>query len=295
MTHLDDDDLRTLIDGSFGDGPPAPSLAVAVAAGRRAVRRRRATALGSVLAVAVTLAGGGLVVRDLAGTDRAGGAPAAPVTLSPSGVRYPVVEAPASSFPPGTGLVQVVAHEPRLEVRAGTEVLAQVDDPYGPDATWSAALLVRAGGRTGAYLARWDPDGSSSVDGSDPDLDVPFADWVAGEVALQRESFASDPLAAALFGGDLIGMDAEGEVRPIDGVKLVEVVPDPYGRDAGPEVSAAVALRYEGRERWAVIRRHGPGGASTQYAVFADEATAASFTAFVDHQERRLYPDRGPR
>jgi hypothetical protein len=294
MTDLDHDDLRAMIDGSFGDGPAQRPLADTLDAGHRAVRRRRVTAAGAGLAAVLVLVGGGLVVRDLDGVDHLTGAPAAPVTVSPAGVRYPVMEGQPSSFRDDAGVVHVVQGEPRLEVRPGTQVLDQVDDPYGADVTWSAALLVRVDGRTSAYIARWDPDGSSSVDGSEVELDGPFTAWVAAEVDRQRETAANDALAEGLFGGQLVDLGTDGEVRALDGVELLEVVRDPYARDRGEAASVAIALRFEERERWTVIRRHVTGSASMS-STFADEASADDFAAYVRAQEPRLYSEKDSR
>lgn len=290
MTHLDDDDLRALIDGSFGDGPPAGPLGPTLVAGHRAVRRRRATLGSGVVAALLVVTVGGFALRTSVGDDRGDHVPAAPTTVSPDGVRYPVVVGRSSSFSVGSGPVQVVRHEPRLEVLPGTEVLGQVDDPYGADATWSVALLLRHDGRTAAYLARWEPDGESVVDGTDTGLGQPFDVWVAAEVRRQRAYVAADPLADGIGGGRLVDLQADGDVRTQAGVELLDVVPDPYDRDDDENLSVAVALRHEGRERWAVLRHLDPGGAVSLHTTFADEARADTFAAYVRAQEARLYP-----
>src|SRR5512139_400618 len=71
------DTLQEQLDRSFGDGPPLPPVGSHVAAGRRALRRRRAASGVTGLAAAAVLVTGGYAVwpGSPTGSDPAAGEP----------------------------------------------------------------------------------------------------------------------------------------------------------------------------------------------------------------------------
>ena len=136
------DTLQEQLDRSFGEGPPPPTVAIHVAAGRRALLRRRMATGAAGLAASAVLVTGWYAVSPGAtnGSERIGGDPAPSASPStPETTEDPGTAQSKAPWPRGE-LVRYVDGE--LEVRPGVVVHEHIRNPYGFE---RPALLRRAG------------------------------------------------------------------------------------------------------------------------------------------------------
>ena len=118
--------LQEELERSFGDGPPLTPVEVRVAAGRRALVRRRAATGVAGLAVAALLAAGWYAV--VPGEPRGTGQPATDPT--PSTTQSPTADPTEKPWEPGT-LIRYV--DGTLQVRPGVTVHEHITNPYDLD------------------------------------------------------------------------------------------------------------------------------------------------------------------
>lgn len=196
-------DLSEQLDDAIGHGPVPPPVSGTLAAGRRALLRRRLATTASALAVvAVVAVTGALVVPGTPAADVAPD-PAAPPAADPSTAPRPRSVAPSTEgevvdrmsrvgferWRPGREPARGVrlTADGRLVAVDGATILEQVTNPLDREPpAYSAAASVRRGGSTDWYLldrspqqgsvSSWGPSGSS----------VSFSDWVEAEIRLAR-------------------------------------------------------------------------------------------------------------
>lgn len=249
------DPLGAAIDQSFGDGPPGPSPADHLVAGRRALRRRRgAAAVASAVAVAVVTAGAALALDDRGpGPGPGGGLPAASQgTGATTATTSPATTSPGPTSP--STPAQEPAHSPTdiwiedgaLHTGAAVETRQVVEDPFALD---EPSFAVSA-----------DIDGTPfyvSLAGDEVVMDrarpaVWFEQWLA-----TTPGPTGDLLALVRFG------DAE-VLEPVRGRTVVEQTPDVDLPEsfAGPDdLTAAATVDFAG-ERWFVLARRSAGATS---------------------------------
>ncbi len=241
-------DLREAFDRGFGPEPPHRHVAERVAAGHRAVRRRRA--VGTVLTVAVATVVGLGAVAVL--NDR----PAGPGSVADDPTSSPTSDEWTGDLP------AQYTEDGLLEVRPGATVKQRIDEPLGDPTAGqrSVALAVDYRRKTTWMLLVWRRPtdgvrGSTAI--SATPTGVPFEDWVAGVVdpqdgylgfapdgslvptrpgvrileqrhPIELKDFAlnNEPTGAALLQG-LDGKRWYAVARELDGV--VDIIPVPFG------------------------------------------------------------------
>jgi hypothetical protein len=178
-----DTDLRDELDRSFGDGPAHPPVASDLAAGRRALRRRRAVSALVTCGVVAAL-GASYAVATSGQPQDAGGQIAVEPTRSPSLQDSSSGVATARPWQDGE-VVRYVGGS--LEVRPGARIHERVDNPqgYAPPDRSDALDLTLDGHRMWVLAER--SDGKISIGSSTPSNGwASFADWVADQVAVSQ-------------------------------------------------------------------------------------------------------------
>jgi hypothetical protein len=278
----DDQDLtrlRDVLDSSFGAGPPLPPPADRLAAGRRALRRRRgvealggATAVVAVLALSFTILGGG------GGAPR-GADPVAPGPTAPAPATGDVDEAQLQAeldrlaaeaqvrarHAQSKGLVSnqfpaALDQDGSLVVKDGWRVTEQVDEPVGyqpPEA--SLGVVVTDGERTRWMLLtvnraldeRGLPiDGKLATSANADDAGKGYArfeDWLAAMVAINGGEQPSP----------LVTVSADDAVHPGPGATLVDLQEIEVIEGYTSPGDRVAEVQRDGRTWFAVIRGHG--------------------------------------
>jgi hypothetical protein len=264
-----DIDWQHELDSSFGTGNDV-EVARYVAAGHRAVRRRRLAAVGAGLGAAAVIAG---IVWTTApgGTSRTSDVPIA--TRSPTGSPTgSPTESPRTTSPDGplrdqpwrAGEPPARATPDGLQVRDGAVVHERRDDVYPGKATESAALDISHDGERYWLVLEWDAGGSgmSSTRPEDGLFDS-FDAFIRAEVAGggMTSPTVDDP---QYMYADLVNWSGgEPELRP--GATLVRAVQDPIETKKD---SIALAVRHEGEVTWMILMRNRNGwGASHETAA----------------------------
>ena len=244
-------DWQQELDGSFGDGRDVPAGHY-VAAGRRAVRRRRLTAVVMGLGAAA-------VVTGVAWSTSPGSAPRsdAPVATQPP----PSASAsPTPSTKPARGRdMPWRKGEPParallggLEIRPGAVVHERRDALYPGKDTESAALDISFRGSRWWLVLEWDRS-ASSMSSTRPEDG--FADsfdaFVRAEVADGGMTSAPADDVLGLAGG--LATWQRGSLEAAPGVTVVRQVEDPVPGDD----SLGLVLRSEGRTSWALFTQGG--------------------------------------
>lgn len=251
MDHLD---LSEQLERLAAHEPPTRPAHEQLAAGRRALRRRRVAELGAVTAVLAVLAGGWAVVGD-DGSSRATEPPATAPSLptSPAAPRGPWARWRGGEVVVAPGVTEVE----RLDA--------------GPE---GVGLELRVGEEVRWYLVG--PGRSSSFDAY-----VAFdslAEWVADQ------AFIGGPVSR----NALVQLGADGTLSPgRPGVEVVEQVaspdlPDSY--DTVPEtgeqlVTAAALVEVDGERQWLLARD--PAATDVITVPLARASTMADFLAFA--------------
>lgn len=229
MDHLD---LRDHLASLAEREPPTRPAHEHLAAGRRALRRRRVAELGAVTAVLAVLAGGWAVVGD-DGSSRATEPPASAPTASPSAAAAP---------DPATWVSRV---DGRIVLAEGVEELGRLR--VGADGT---GLELRAGDEVRWFLV--DRRGGSTSATAYVAFDS-LADWVSDQ------TFIGGPISRAA----LVQLGADGTLTPgRPGVEVIEQVaspdlPDSYDVDpaTGAQlVTAAALVEVDGERTWLLAR-----------------------------------------
>lgn len=268
-------DWRGELDGSFGAGPDVP-VGHYVDAGRRAVRRRRVTAV----VVAATL----LVAGSTAWATSPGGAPRGDAPVATNGPDpeqrkakdeprardedrkrdvTPSMSVESMSVEEEFGDNPAVLDEDGLKVSplAGA-VLERMPNPMGytPEQGMSVAIRVMYDGSE-RYSFMSLTDGGTSLSSTTHYATGDFAGWVDGVVRTQRTLDVLNgvtPSSGDTSDGQWLTLTSDGEVestRP--GIVLVEVRTGvDLGADfaTGSDDTGAVRLLVDGRSEFAVYR-----------------------------------------
>jgi hypothetical protein len=257
------DTLREQLDRSFGDGPPLPPVDRHVAAGHRAVRRRRAVAGVTGLATAVVLLTGGYAVSS--GSDARCGGPLHAHTVGPAGADSASVSAsatPSESPSESTGpadrpwprgaLIRYVDAE--LEIRPGVIVHERIQNPYGwkPPKLSDALDVTWRGHRLWLMIEKRPlPHGITSSQATPSNGWASFADYVMDEVSINGGSGWPDTFE----------LDPQGNVVPTAGTRVFNRTDDPQlGPDFAPPgaTTGAAVVSVAGKDAsyfvvWRVI------------------------------------------
>lgn len=273
-------DWQRELDESFGSGHDRPTTAY-VAAGRRAVRRRRITTAVAALGTAAVVAGVAWGVAP-GGAQRSIDAPVATggtstgttdgganETAEDGKIRLDRLErllemqrkqpwekgdAPARSFPGG------------LQIREGAVVHERRDDLYPGKDTESVALDLSYEGTRWWVLLEWDGGGSTMSS------EKPADGWHASFDAFVRASVAGGgmtsvpPTEVPGMAGGLVTWHG-GELDPAPGVEVVERVEDPVPGDD----SLGLVLRSGDQTTWMLLSQ---GGAAASWSLDTDSGWA---------------------
>lgn len=222
------DTLQEQLDRSFGDGPPLPPVTAHVAAGRRAlVRRRVASSVGALAAVTV-LATGWYAVSPGAtsSSDGVAGDPtpsATPSAVEPTEPTEPT--APAEAPWTRGELIRYVDEE--LEIRPGVVVHERIRNPYGfePPRLSDALDVTWRGERQWLMIVKRPSMGISSSAATPSNGWASFADYVNDQVDVNGGSGWPDTFE----------LDAAGQVVPTAGTRVYNRTDDPQ---LGPTFAA---------------------------------------------------------
>jgi hypothetical protein len=314
----DDGDLALLgdqLERSFGAGPEGlPTPADRLAAGRRALqRRRRLTVAGTSVAVVVAI-GLGVAASGVGGEH---GADSPPPPLATQGT----TASPSASATTAPRPVDEAAAEARAErrkhrqeqrlvsrdlpasfdidgtvvVRDGWRINQRVENPMGfepPEA--SLGVVVTDGNATRWMLLtlenQLDGQGNPTGDlGATAAADGPgkgygsFEDWLASMVALNGGTKVQP----------LLTVDAADQLRPGPGAEIVATRPAPVVdgyTDAGDRMAE---VNRDGRTWFVVVRGHGAD--AEVIPVDAAVLPEPTFAAFVDHVRSQVASGEGLR
>lgn len=220
-------DLQRELERDLGHGPSLPTPQQRLAAGRRALRRRRIAVATGVAGVAAAVA---LPVAILVGGTSTAGRDVAPVAPSPSrsiaddGLRL------ESAVPVSVGRKTF-----DLVFEDDATVERRIDGVARGIVGWSAALEISQGERYYWVLVGWDELGSDLVyDEVDPGRSG-FEDWVAAGVPKLERQYAPGRARSAE------GLDLQWDGERFVGSGGVEVVEQRAGIDLGEEFAPAGA------------------------------------------------------
>ncbi len=203
------------LERSFGDGPPPPPVEMRVAAGRRAlVRRRVATGVAGVAAAAV-LATGWYAVGD----DDVRGTSGLATQPTPTTAEDPPAEATERPWQRGE-LVRYVEGE--LQVRPGVTVHEHLPNPFGYELpALSDALDITWEGQRRWVIVEREPGSRGTSESSSTPSDgwASFADYVADQVDVSVPGESGWP--------DTFEIDGSGRVVPTPGTRVFNRTDDP--------------------------------------------------------------------
>lgn len=262
-------DWRREIDASFGSGTDAP-VGAYVAAGHRAVRRRRATLALAGVATAAVVAGTAWAVAPSAGGDPSRSD--APVATDPSGRAS--TEGTTDAMPWTEDGPPAALRGDSFAIRPGAVVHERRDDLFPGKAGDSVALDISYGGERWWMTLEWDGGGAStaSVKSTEGLYDT-FDAFVAAEV--QAGGMTSEPgTERDLYDAGLVKWQGD-ELLTWPGVTVVRRVEDPVrGAD-----SLGLVLREKGVTTWMLITRDGTGQSTS--STKESESGAATFDQWL--------------
>ena len=284
--------LQEELERSFGDGPPLPPVGVTVAAGRRALRRRRAAEGVAGVAVVAIIATGWVALGPggTSGTTRPAQNPAPTATQEPA--PDPAPEPSARPWQRGE-LIRYV--EGALQVRPGVRVHEHIENPFGlePPSLSDALDVTWKGKRRWLTIeSRPRPQGVSSSSAAPSNGWASFADYVADQVAVNA-------------GGDgesgwpeTFALDDQGRVVPTDGTRVLDRTDDPrLGATFAPEgaTTGAAVVTVAGDETsyfvvWRVI-----DGTLDVLTTPPDDVTGATFEELLTYARSQYASGEGLR
>ena len=266
-----DIDWQQELDASFGRGDDLPAGHY-VAAGHRAVRRRRRTGVVAALATAAVVAGIAWGVAPGRGPARS----EAPIATEPSRTAtaramFPWFEGDAPARLGGSGGV---------EIREGAVVHERRDGLYPGKETESAALDLSYEGERWWVRLEWDAGGGAmSSEQPDDGLHDSFDAFVAaaeagGGMILRPTNQEQDQG----FYDDLVTWSG-GDPQPRQGVDVLRTVEDPV---SSSDDSIGLVLSDRGEITWMLITLS-PSGSSASYEK-ADQSGWTSFGQWLSEQ-----------
>jgi hypothetical protein len=234
-------DLKELLDETAEAGPAHRPVSERVAAGRRAVRRRRTRA---ALGIAALVAAGGTVWTAL---------PDEPATM----VAAPR-SAPEAATPmwPSADSWAAIDRDGEVSTRPGVEVLQQFDDVVR-GAPSVALDLVR--GDDHRFVLLWVADNGVATEVTEPAVGA-LNEFV---VESQREVDGELPLAVGT-GGDYASLPLVAyrnhELWLVPGAEIITAVEKPIRGWCGTWPSHAVEIAYQGSRYFAALTEGNCGG-----------------------------------
>lgn len=285
------DTLQEQLDRSFGDGPPPPAVASHVAAGRRAlVRRRMATGVAGLAASAVLVTGWYAVSPDAStAPEWVGGDPTPSASPSPpEATEDPTTPQSGARWPRGELLRYV---DGKLEVRPGVVVHERIRNPhrFEPPALSDALDVTWRGERQWLMIEKRPlPIGISSSSSEPSNGWASFADYVADQVQADGESGWPDTFR----------LDDQGRVLPTAGTRVLNRTDDPQlGSDFAPvaATTGAAVVSVAGEEGsyfvvWRVI-----DGELDVLTTPPDDIVGASFDELLSGARARYASGEGLR
>ena len=274
-------DLHESLTEGFGPEPPHRPVADRLAAGHRAVRRRRLA--GSVVAVAAATAVG------LGATALSNGSSEQPGQVATDPTTDPTAE-PTTDPAAGWDEGELARYNDAgiLELRPGVAVIDRVDEPYGDPTDYhhSVALALEFQGAQSWLIMEWDtdPDGASSSSsgaGAAPEGD--FQDWVAQNVAANDDNSAG-----------YVEFADDGSLVASHGVRILDQRHPVQLEDfvlAG-EPSAAALLQGPDGKKWYVVVRDS-GGLEVIATPF--RTGGPDLDAFLDYAREKYASGEGLR
>ncbi len=243
-------DWRRELDSSFGTGADVPAGHY-VAAGQRAVRRRRLTAVAAGLGAAAVVAGTAWATAP-GSAPRTGELPVA-TQAPPSASATPSTKpARVRDLPWGKDEPPARALLGELEIRPGAVVHERRDALYPGKDTESAALDISFRGSRWWLVLEWDR-GASSMSSSRPEdgFSDSFDAFVRAEVASGGMTSMPVDDVPGMAGGLVTWHGGTLDAAP--GVSVVRQVEDPVPGDD----SLGLVLRSEGRTTWVLLTQGG--------------------------------------
>ena len=289
------DDLREMLDASFGDGPALPAPLDRLAAGHRSLRRRRRAGVAGSAVVAVVVVAS-FAVLGPGGTGPQGADPVSPApSLAPPSASTAQDEArkaeldllarEAAQHAEQVRMAQLVSTEfpaaldvvdGTLVVKDGWRVTKRVEEPLGyQPPKKSLGVVVTDGDQVRWMLLTIDRDGgSASADDAGKGYSR-FEDWLASMVALQGGP-AQDPL---------VEVAPDDRVLPAPGTTLVDVQEIDVIEGYTSPGDRVAEVRRDGRTWFVVIRGHGVDAELIPVdAEVLPNATLAALLTYVGQQ-----------
>lgn len=293
-------DLSRRFDASFGDGPPGAPVDEVVAAGRGALRRRRAATWGGALAVLAVVGLGGVLAQTGtpgSGDELVAGGASDSASAEPSDTASdePTAEPTAETEPPsystdapaswGKGqLAGYVGDE--VVVREGLTVTEVAQDPLGLEpAVSSTALAIEEtdGKRSWRYLLWTDGEAPRHAQESSTVPAWSFEEWL--------EAYAVDTVEA--IGRDLVTFGPGQTLETGAGTTILEQRPDPDLPAPFAPASARTAVAQVERDglTWFVLARE-LEGERDYVATPLSAQTGDDIDSFLELATER-YADQG--
>lgn len=309
-----DDDvtvLGDLLEQSFGSGPGAlPHPAERLADGRRALRRRQRLAVAATSVGVIAAVGAGVTVSGLGG-ERGADAQLPPAATSGASTA-PSPKADDTAGSPAQQRHQTHAQEQRLVsgqfpasygsdgqivVKDGWHITQQVDEPLALHPPESSMGVVVTDGQQVRWLlvAREHAvDGNGNADESafsvtasadDPGKGYSrFDDWLASQVALNRDPGAGQP-STTEPAQSLVVVDDTGRLQAAPGAELVDTRPAPVIEGYTSKGDQLAEVRRDGRTWFVVFRQGSPnGGVVPVDAAVLPEPTIEGLVSYLKAQ-----------
>lgn len=271
-----DIDWQHELDSSFGTGDDV-DVSRYVAAGHRAVRRRRLAAVGAGLGAAAVIAGIAWTTAP-GGTSRTSDLPVA--TRSPTESPRTTSSAdPVRDMPWRAGEPPARVTPDGLEIRDGAVVHERRDDVFPGKPSESAALDISHEGERYWLVVEWGygNSGMSSTRPADGLFDS-FDAFIRADVARGGMTIPSVDEPQYMW-ADLVNWSSGGEPELRPGATVVRAVQDPVETKKD---SIALAVRHEGEVTWMLLMRNRNGyGASGEKAA---ESGWPTFDLWVSEQ-----------
>lgn len=292
--------LSRRFDASFGDGPPGAPVDEVVAAGRGALRRRRAATWGGALAVLAVVGLGGVLAQTgtpgggdelVAGgaSDSASAEPSDTASDEPSDEPTTETEPPSYSTdaPASWGKGQLAGYVgDEVVVREGLTVTEVAQDPLGLEpAVSSTALAIEEtdGKRSWRYLLWTDGEAPRHAQESSTVPAWSFEEWL--------EAYAVDTVET--IGRDLVTFGPGQTLEAGAGTTIMEQRPDPDLPAPFAPASARTAVAQVERDglTWFVLARE-LEGERDYVATPLSAQTGDDIDSFLELATER-YADQG--
>lgn len=159
----------------------------------------------------------------------------------------------------------------RVHLDAGSKLLKQVEDAFGPGEDTFALVVERAGVTYWMLVGTGAPTVLPAAEAAHPTFEM----WLADEVAVRTNR---EPLALVRFdtNGRLVGREGVTVVRQLPNSEIPPVLVV----EVGYNLAAAAEVRYQGRT-WFVLARR-TDGVEPEYLPAVEKPNRATLTEFLD-------------